>query len=44
MYDSALLMQIADALSDLDDNVPRKGLAEVRELHNLVEELAALHH
>lgn len=33
-------MQVLEGLGDLDDDVARKVLAEVGELHDLVEELA----
>ena len=42
--DTTLLMQVSDAMSDLKDDVTREVLAEVRQLDDLVEELAALHH
>lgn len=44
MHDPALLMQVPDALRHLQDDVPRQVLAEVRQLHDLVEQLAALEH
>ena len=44
MHDAALLVQVTNALSDLDDDMSRKGLAEVRELDDLVEKFTALHH
>ena len=44
MHDAALLVEVTDALSDLDDDMSRKGLAEVRELDDLVEEFAAFHY
>ena len=44
MHDAALLVQVTNALSDLDDDMSREGLAEVRELYDLVEEFAAFHY
>jgi hypothetical protein len=41
---TSLLVQITDALGDLDNDMSRKSLRKVCELDNLVEELAAFHH
>lgn len=41
MNDTLLFVQVLQSLGDLDDDVTRKVLAKVRELHDLVEELAA---
>ena len=42
MNNDPLFMQIANAVSDLEDDVTREVLAKVCELDDLVEELAAL--
>ena len=41
MYCASLLMQIFQSFGDLDDDMTRQLLAEVREAHNLVEQLAS---
>lgn len=41
MNNALLLVQVLEGLGDLDDDVARQVLAEVGELHDLVEELAA---
>jgi hypothetical protein len=42
MDDTGFLVQIPDALRDLDDDVPGEILAEIGELHDLMEEFATL--
>lgn len=40
---TSLLVQVSNAVSDLEDDVPAELFAKVRELDNLVEELSSLH-
>jgi hypothetical protein len=40
---STLLVQIADAMGDLEDDVTSQGLTKVCELDNLMEKLSSLH-
>jgi hypothetical protein len=42
MHHTLLFVEIADAMGDLHDDMPRKLLGEVGELDDLVEKLAAL--
>lgn len=40
---SSLLVQVADSLGDLHDDMTRQVLGEVGEVDNLVEQLSSLH-
>jgi hypothetical protein len=41
---AAFLVEVSDALCDLEDDVPRQVLTEVSQLDDLVEELSPSHH
>lgn len=43
VHDALLLVQVADPVGDLHDDMPREVFGKVGELDDLVEELAAFH-